>query len=279
MRLTRSRFTVRRLMVLVGICAVILGIAPICFKTCHQYWWTWSVVGDVARGQSARYSPEGFSRAGPRAIQALRAAVRSAPIKTRLAAIQSLGGIALDPTAATHDLAKPAIPDLIAVLGDKDDGVRVWATLVLGQFGPDAASGVEPLLALLRNEKNPQVITSAVQSLGEIGPVARSALPALFTIVQDRGHFAQVMAIQSYWRIGPKGQAEASIVVPELIDHLVRSKEPRTRVIVAEILREIGPAANEAIPALSQATGDLDPSVRRAAQNALRVITNSQVNP
>jgi hypothetical protein len=43
MRLPRVRFTTRSAMVVVGICALILWITPIGY----QYWWTWTVVGDV----------------------------------------------------------------------------------------------------------------------------------------------------------------------------------------------------------------------------------------
>src|SRR5207249_4425666 len=114
MRLPRFQFTIRRLMVAVGICTMILGIAPICFKTCYEYWWMWTVLRDVKRGQSTRYSAEGFSRVGPRSVQALRDALKSDQNKTRLAAVQSLGVIGQDAKAAVRDLAKPAVPDLVA---------------------------------------------------------------------------------------------------------------------------------------------------------------------
>jgi HEAT repeat protein len=268
MRLLRIRFTVWRLMVAVGICASILWIAPIGV----EYWWTWTVLRDVKRGRSTRYSAEGFARAGPRSVRALREAISSGQKKTRLDALQALGVIAREENVFVRDLAKPAVPNLIAALRDKDDEVRTWAAITLGQIGPNAVSAVEPLLALLRYEENPQVISCAVRSLGEIGPGARPALPVLAAMVQNPEHTAQVFAIQAFWRVGPKGRAEASIVVPKLIDRLVTSNDTRMRVWVAEILCEIGPAAQEAIPALSIAAGDLDPEVRRAARDALSAL-------
>jgi hypothetical protein len=271
MRIPRIRFTVRRLMVVVGFCALLVWIAPICF----EYGWMWTVLRDVKHGQSMRYSAEGFARIGPRSVQALRDALSSDQSKTRLAALQSLGMIASDDKAAVRDLAKAAIPDLIDALRDKDDDVRMWAAIAIGQIGPDAVSAVEPLVGLLKDEQHSQVISCAVRSLGEIGPGARGALPVLATMVQNPGYPARVFATQAFWRIGPKGRGEASIVVPVLIDQLVTSKDTRMREWVTDILCEIGPAAHEAIPALSTAAADLDPRVARAASKALGAIKDS----
>lgn len=271
MHLLRVQFTVRRLMVAVGFCALLVWITPICF----EYAWMWTVLRDVEDGRSMRYSAEGFARIGPRSVQALRAAINSDQKTTRLAALRSLGVIACDEKAAVRNLVKPAIPDLIDALWDKDDDVRIWAAIALGQIGPDAVSAVEPLVALLRDEQHPQVISCAVRSLGEIGPGARPALPVLAAMVQNPGYSARVFATQAFWRVGLKGRAEASIVVPVLIDQLVTSKHTRMREWVTEILSEIGPAAQEAIPALSTAAGDPDQRVSVAARWALDVIKGS----
>jgi len=268
MRLTRIRFTVRRLMIAVAICALALWIAPIC----HQYWWTWTVVRDVKRG-TRRASPEGFRAAGPASVRALRETVKNGQKKARIAAIQTLGDIAQSPAAAHRDLAKPAVPELIEALRDKDDDVRIWAAIALGQIGPDAVNAVQPLLSLLRTEENPQAICGAIQSLGEIGPGAESALPVLAAIAQDPKHTAQVFAAQALWRIGSKGQAVAASVVPRLIDQFATSKDARVRAWVAEILCEIGPDAQGAVPVLRTAAADPDVQVRRAVGNALRAIT------
>jgi len=271
----RIRFTVRRLMAAVGICALLVWIAPICF----EYGWTWTVLRDVKLGRSTRYSAEGFARIGPRSVQALREALRSGQKKTRVDALQSLGVIARDEQAAVQEMAKPAVPDLIDALRDKDDDVRIWAAITLGQIGPDAVSAVEPLVALLRDEQHPQVISCAVRSLGEIGPGAKAALPVLAAMVQNPGFTARVFATQAFWRVGPKGRAEASIVVPILIDQFVTSKDTRMREWVTEILCEIGPAAQEAVPALSSAAGDPDQRVGLAARRALEAIKGSPSEP
>jgi HEAT repeat protein len=265
-------------MAAVAIAALILGIAPIGFRFCYEYWWSWTVLRDVKRGQSTRYSAEGFSRVGPRAVQALREALRSAPKKTRLDAMQSLGVIGHAPKAAVRDLARPAVADLIDALGDGDEEVRIWAAVTLGQIGPNAASAVGPLIESVQDEAHPVVIPSAIQALGEIGPVARRALLVLAPMVKDPGHRSHVMAVHACWRIGPKGRAEAALVVPKLIERLATSKSPRERAWVAEILAEMGPAAREAIPALSTAAGDPEQGVGFAASNALRALAGTGAN-
>jgi HEAT repeat protein len=206
-------------------------------------------------------------------VQALREALRSDQKKTRLAAFQSLGAIGRYRNAATRDLVKPAVPDLIECLRDEDDENRTWAAITLGEIGPDAVAAVGALLASVRDEEHPVVIPSAIQALGQIGPVARPALPVLAPMVIDPEHRNHIMAIRAFWRIGPRGQAETSIVVPRLIARLSTSKHPRERAWVAEILSEIGPAAREAIPALSAAAQDPEQQVRYAASNALRALT------
>jgi len=261
-------------MVAVGICAAIFWMAPICL----EYWWMWTVLRDVKRGQSMSYSAVGFAGAGPRLVQALREALGSNQKNTRVAALQSLGVIAQAPETALRDLAKPAVPDLIDALRDKDDDVRIWAAIALGRIGPSAVSAVEPLLATVRDEEHPVVIPSAIKALGEIGPDARPALPVLALMVKDPQDRNHVMAIRAFWRIGPKGRAEASVVVPKLIGRLSTSKDRRERAWVAEILSEMGPAARDAISALATAAEDPAQEDRYAVSNALKALTAGGAN-
>jgi HEAT repeat protein len=205
-------------------------------------------------------------------VRALRETVRNGQKKARIAALQTLDEIAQAPVATHRDLAKPAIPELIEALRDKDDDVRMWAATALGQIGADAVSAVEPLLSLLQEEQNPQVIPCAVRALGEIGPGARAALPVLVEMVQT-AHLSQIFAAQAIWRIGPRGPAEVSLIIRTLIDGLAKSKDGRGRSWIAEVLCEVGPPAKEAIPVLSTASRDPDAQVRRAAGDALRAIT------
>jgi HEAT repeat protein len=265
-------------MVAVGICALILGVAPACLRFGYESWWTWTVLGDVKRGKSTRYSAEGFSRIGPRAVQALRRALRSPQKTTRVDAIRSLAVIGRAPKVADRELAKPAIPDLVEALSDPVEDVRIWAAVALGQIGPNAATAVEPLIRTVQDEAHPVVIPIAIQALGEIGPVASRALPVLAPMVKDPKNRNHLMAIEAFWKIGPQGRAEASIVVPKLIDRLSTSQHTRERAWIAEILAEVGPAAREAIPALKIAVQDPEREVAAAAVRTLNSLRSKQIN-
>jgi HEAT repeat protein len=261
MRWPRVRFRTRSAMVAVAICALLLGFTPIGYR----YWWTWTVIRGVKSGQAMRYSPLGYARAGPRAMQALREAIRSDTVKTRAAAIQVLGTIG-------HE-AKAAVPDLVeAARRDPDREVRTFAVVSLGEIGSDAGEAVEPLIELVRHEPDLQVVLVAIEALGRIGPAARPAIPDLVSIAKDPQHSARLWAALALWRIGSEGRAEASVVVPTLINELATGQSPRSRAWAAEVRAEMAPIAGAAAPALLSATKDPDAGVCRAARDALAAI-------
>ena len=277
MRFPRSRITVGKLMIAIGIVAVILGIAPVCFRFCYDAWWTWSVLRDVERGQSTRYSAEGFVKVGPRSVQALREALKGNRSQTRQTAAQSLGRILQDVRPAVRNLARPAIPDLAAALHDPDRDVRMCVVIAVKQAGPDAGEAVGPLIELLRHEDDPQMVAVAVEALGRIGPQARPAVPVLASFANDPRHSARILSALAMWRIGPARRAECRVVLPVLIDQLSTGSSPRERAWAAEVLAEMAPIAHEALPALIAATRDQDKRVGRAAQAAIEAIPGASL--
>ncbi len=252
-------------MLAIGLCALILWLIPIGY-----HWaWTWTVIRDVKRGQSTRYSAIGFANAGPRAFQALREALKSDQAKTRMAAVQSLGMIGED--------AKAAVPDLVdTALHDQDQLVRIYAVASLGRIGPGAREAVVPLLKLLQTEQDPQIVATVIQTFHELGPTAKPALPVLAAMAKDPQCLSRFMAAWAICRIAPEARAEVAALVPHLIVQLTTDKQPNSRRFAAEVLAEIGPAAQEAIPALSAATEDQDRAVRQAAGKALEAIKRRQ---
>jgi HEAT repeat protein len=264
MQRRRLRFTTRSLMLAVGICALIIWLFIWLIPIGYRWTWTWTVIRDVNRGQSTRYSAIGFASAGPRAFQALRDALKSDQAKTRMAAVQSLGVIGKD--------AKDAVPDLLEiVLHDQDQLVRIYAAVSLGQIGPAAEEAVEPLIKLLQAERDPQVVGTVIHTFHDLGPIAKAALPVLATMAKDPECHFRVMAAWAMCRIGPEGRAAAAALVPQLIAQLT-DQNANSRRFAAEVLAEIGPAAERAIPALSAATEDQDGAVRKAAFKALAAI-------
>ena len=259
MRWPRLRFRTRSVMIAVAICALLLWLPRIGY----QYWWTWTVIRDIKSGQAMRYTPLGYARAGPRAMQALREAIRSDVVKTRVAAVQVLGTIGRD--------AKVAVPDLAeAARRDPDRDVRMYAAASLGEIGSDAGEAVEPLIEVVRHEPDLNVlIPVAIEALGRIGPAARPAIPVLASIAKNPQHPARVWAALALWRIGSEGREDASVVVPTLINQLATDPSPRSRAYAAQVLGEMAPIAGAAAPALRSATED--PDAQRLPRGQRRV--------
>ena len=258
----RPRFTTRSLMLAVGLCAVTIWLFIWLIPVGYRWAWTWTVIRDVKRGESTRYSAIGFASAGPRTFQALRDALKSDQAKTRMAAAQSLGAIGKD--------AKDAVPDLLEiVLHDPDKLVRIYAANSLGQIGPGAREAVEPLIKLLQTEQDLQVVGTVIQTFHDLGPTAKAALPVLATMAKDPKCHSRLMAAWAMCRVGPERREEAAALVPELIVQLT-DQNANSRRFAADVLAEIGPAAESAVPALSAATEDQDGAVRKAAGKASR---------
>ena len=85
------------------------------------------------------------------------------------------------------------------------------------------------------------------------------------------------MAAWAMCRIGPEGRAEAAALVPQLIVQLT-DQNANSRRFAADVLAEIGPAADGAVAALSAATEDHDGAVRQAADKALAAIKRNAAN-
>lgn len=79
----------------------------------------------------------------------------------------------------------PCLPELIRALHDVDPRVRALAAQAIGEIGPMAALAVPGLVALLGNPDEGSR-NSACIGLTGIGPAARQALPALQQALSDQ---------------------------------------------------------------------------------------------
>jgi len=83
--------------------------------------------------------------------------------------------LAIEVLSRVGDEARPAIPALVNILGDREGCAGLLAVTTLANLG---ATAVPPLMKAL---KHPDMVVRqlAATTLGEIGPKARQALPAL----------------------------------------------------------------------------------------------------
>ncbi len=190
------------------------------------------------------------ARAQQPTIDELVAATKSSDEATQLKAIQDLG---------TRGAA--AVPALAKLLKSDSPVVRGYAVLALGQIGPAAKTATQEILAVLGDD-DVAVRRQAIDALKNIRPGPKVAVPLFAKLMQDAdpGVRLRVMAAVA----DAKGDA-----VPALVEAL---KNPDAIYWACVILRDIGPDASAAVPALAGALKNRRPEVRREAVLALAAI-------
>jgi len=137
--------------------------------------------------------------------------------------------------------AQAALSEMIALLKDGAPDVRFFAAMCLGKMGAAAVPGVTELL----HNTNAVVRAAAVQALGRIGPDASPSAPELKALIQDTNSAVRTEAVLALGRIGKE------TAVPMLVEWL-RSNITDVREAAFDALGEMGPAANAALPALTE---------------------------
>ena len=162
---------------------------------------------------------------------------------------------------------------LVKTLGDRNDWVRWYAIEALGNMGGEAAAAVDALLPLLEHQA-PLTRRRAIEALGQIRPPAKQAAAAL---VKARDHDAdktvREAAVTALYQVNlPDLSKQAAMgtlsTVRELMEKL-RSGDQFAALAAAKALGEMGPTANDAVPALALALRDKHKTVREAAAKAL----------
>jgi HEAT repeat protein len=181
----------------------------------------------------------------------LVAAAKSPDEATRIQAIHKLG--------ASGNPA--AIPVLVTLLRSASPVDRAYAAKALGQLGAPAKSAAKEIIDLL-GDPHPVVRRQAIGALQGIRPGPKVAVPLFVKLMQDAdpGVRMNVMAAVA----DAKGAA-----VPALIEAL---KNDAAAYWACLILRDIGPDAAPAVPALVAKLKDKRPEIRREAILALAAI-------
>jgi HEAT repeat protein len=169
---------------------------------------------------------------------------------------------------AAHALAavagQAAVPGLIDALDDKKASVRAAAARALASIGPEAVSARSKLQRRLA-DPNADVRVASAKAIWSIQREAREAVPVLIAALGEPVSWEAALILAS---IGPN----ASNAVPALIERLKREKVPRPlreTPVAALALGQIGPAA---VPALMETLASTDPRVRTSAALALSYV-------
>jgi HEAT repeat protein len=193
--------------------------------------------------------------------------------------------------------AAPAVPELRKALSD--DMANTEAAKALGLIGPEARSAVpdleamikrgdcqaEAALAIWRIDGNARRALGVllppakakrtldwrtVQALGEMGPAAAPALPQLRKLLKPKPRGAgdwsmAIRAAEAVWKITGDAKEALPVLVAALGDF-----DQGVRGQALEVLAAMGPAAQEACPAVEKLVGD--EQVGTSAREALRKI-------
>ncbi len=190
--------------------------------------------------------------------------------------------------------APPTVQELTQSLKSADEQVKTQTLDRIGALGAKGAEAVSAVAELLK-DSSPAVRAHAVQALGALGPAAKPVVPALVELLKDSDVTVRRQAVRAIGRIrpGPKVTVPLFVKLMEDADAGVRMRvlhavseagaqavpgltaalnNEKAAYWVCLVLREIGPAAQGAVPALIEKLKDPRPEIRREAALALGAI-------
>jgi HEAT repeat protein len=142
--------------------------------------------------------------------------------------------------------------------------IALLASLVLAALSSCSRPQPGPdIVRLMADLKSPQPEKSGKARL-EIITLGEPVVPALAAMLRTGEPRERVLAATTLWGIGPRARAAAGDLAASLAE-----PDMELRVAAAMALEAMGPAAEPAVPALVRALGDREPRVRQAAVKAL----------
>ena len=130
----------------------------------------------------------------------------------------------------------------------------------------------KPVPVIITALEDPKLADDAIKTLCSFGPAAKDAIPAIGRAIRYRHAHEKEQDIKTYNLIGDLTELGA-VAVPLLIEFLQdKDLDLDCQDQSARVLREIGPAAKEAVPALTNLLQHDDLLIRMVAANALWII-------
>ena len=105
------------------------------------------------------------------------------------------------------EMGKPAVPDLIAGLDDKE--LRQHIAMGFGKMGPVADKAL-PKFKKLLTDSDAGARADAGRGLAQYGPRAASAVPDLVEVLEDKNNMVQSCAAKALGAIGPAAKSALS---------------------------------------------------------------------
>jgi HEAT repeat protein len=179
------------------------------------------------------------------------------------AKVKSLDELCAQGERVAESLVKPTE----SLLKDESPKVRAHAALALGAMGSKANDSVTALAELLKDPDD-TVRRSAVRAIQAIHPGPAVMIPICTKLLEDPDPAIRTRILTAIAERG--GEA-----VPPLIEAL---KDDRAAYWALLILRDIGPEAKDAIPAIAGKLQDKKPEIRREAALTLGAMGEAAVS-
>jgi HEAT repeat protein len=173
---------------------------------------------------------------------------------------------AIDQLDAQGEKAAEAVAPLTESLKDESVKVRAHSARALGDIGAPAKSAAPELIALLK-DPNDTVRRQALHALRAIRLGPAVMMPLFIKLMEDSDPGVQMRILNSIAEAGP-------VAVPGMIEAL---KNDKTAYWACIVLREIGPEAKDAAPALAEKLNDPRPEIRREAVLALGALDGAAI--
>ncbi len=149
---------------------------------------------------------------------------------------------------ADLDRSGDAVGALIELLDHETARVRAGAARALGSgYGAKAAPAVAALSRCVA-ETDSEVKEYAIVALGDVGPSAEAAVPALRNVLSDEDLDVRLKTAKALWQIS----RQPDDVIP-VFTKILENGGDSERCDAAERLKEMGPCAAPALPALVNA--------------------------
>jgi HEAT repeat protein len=209
--------------------------------------------GSPTSEETRSHAEKALARFGRRSLPALLSALGHQDWRIRMHAASTLG--------LMPDNVECSLPSLVGLLEDPSPLVRRKAARSIGSFESRAALAVPNLRRALRDD---EVRGYAAVALGDIGPAAYSAVPDLIESLEDTTNGSRDKAAIALGKIGER----AAAAIPALKKAL-RAEDANIRWSAANALGQIKGAAATTVPALTEALSDEDMFVRYFAAQSL----------
>ncbi|MDB6067956.1 MAG: repeat-containing protein [Pedosphaera sp.] len=171
--------------------------------------------------------------------------------------------------AALGSDAKPAVPALIALLKDENEGVRGLTLYTLGCLGPNARDALPILIAQLDDpEESDSIKIEAILALDRIHIEPELVVPILTKHAEEfrngNNQFLLQITLGAMSRFGLHARQSVPVFV-----EVLTSNDQNMRAFAAQYLGRFGLAAEDAIPVLLKCLDDPELLVRYRAATAL----------